>query len=245
MRISVLILLSTCFFFSCKKNNPDEQQQTTVQTPIALPATEINYSYLTANWSSPLNNDSIHVFVAADTNFIQPIKDFNPYSTGGSETPIIGLQPNTKYFYRVKAFFGGKASGLSNIISVTTKNWDGQLSFNGTTSNIITSSGISGSAKYVDLSNAPDYTYTVKLIIMNVPEMSSGTYAIKDSPVDYMDISATLFIGGAINNIRYNSKQGGTITKTGLKSFTFSCPVYLDKDVTKATVYTLTGTCKY
>lgn len=47
------------------------------------------------------------------------------------------------------------------------------------------------------------------------------------------------------NKKMYYSKAGGTITKTGLKSFTFSCPVYLENDVNKTTVYTVTGNCIY
>lgn len=248
MKNLLSLFLTFLLLYSCKKEGADNV--VSLPAPTALPATSISYSMFAANWETSQSFDSIKLYAAKDSNFTLPVAKYNPATIVANSWGVDGLVPNTKYFYRVKSFLSGKSSAYSNIISTVTKNWDGQLIFGGNVNNIITHNTFSGVVKYVDLLVGTDiFNYSTRFSIVNAPTANSGTFAIKDAIVDAAGngITDNITIGGIlrIGTARYNSKAGGTITKTGSKSFTFSCPVYLHNDVNKVTVYTVTGNCIY
>lgn len=61
-------------------------------------------------------------------------------------------------------------------------------------------------------------------IIYNMPQQSSGSYAFNDG---YNSSGGSVLYGlmSQSSNV-YGTRSGGTVTKTGAKSFTFSCTVY-------------------
>jgi hypothetical protein len=62
-------------------------------------------------------------------------------------------------------------------------------------------------------------------IVYNMPKTASGNFAFTDG---YANVGGSNLCGslGFSSNDVYASKPGGTLTKSGVKSFTFSCTVY-------------------
>lgn len=62
-------------------------------------------------------------------------------------------------------------------------------------------------------------------IVYNMPKTASGNFTFTDG---YVNVGGSTLCGslGFSSNDVYASKPGGTLTKTGANSFTFSCTVY-------------------
>lgn len=82
-------------------------------------------------------------------------------------------------------------------------------------------------------------TTNVAIIIYNMPQASSGTAAFVDG---FTNINSATnlyaFVGG-----KYSTVAGGSMTKTGVNTFTFSCQVYYLLEPN--TKYTVTGSGTY
>jgi hypothetical protein len=62
-------------------------------------------------------------------------------------------------------------------------------------------------------------------IVYNMPKLSSGSFAFYDGYLNTGGSVLNASLGLSSNNV-YASKPGGSLTKTGTNSFTFSCTVY-------------------
>lgn len=97
---------------------------TTIGTPTALSATNVQLASFQANWSSIANAEGYLLDVATDVSFNDLVAGYNAQEIiGAASTSIIvtGLEPNTTYFYRVRAEGLGATSEYSDPpMSVTT-----------------------------------------------------------------------------------------------------------------------------
>jgi hypothetical protein len=82
---------------------------------------------------------------------------------------------------------------------------------------------------------------TGSIIIYNMPQAASGTFTFNDG---YTNINSAdklyAFLSGPNT---YGTAGGGTLTKTGSKTFTFTCQVYYLLE--PATLFTITGEGTY
>lgn len=244
MKKSLLGLLLIATLFACKKDT-NSSNNTTVETPVAISATDIDYFHFIANFQSTNAYDSFKVYVAYDSNFTNPLAGAFPlpYSNSGV---VVNLTPATNYYYKIKTYLNNNSSSFSNFMKVKTKDWDGQINYNGSSQNIITKNSFSGPVTYVDIYEGvtTSLVTATRSFISNVPSNMSGSNNLVDGSTSVIN-STTIAMTFSNNNKTYYSKVGGTITKTGAKSFSLNCPVYLAGDATKTTVYTITGNCNY
>jgi FtsP/CotA-like multicopper oxidase with cupredoxin domain len=88
--------------------------------PSNLSATTITRTSVTLTWTDNSNNEDGFLIQRADNNgFSQGLTSFTvgPNVTTFTDTTV---QPNTRYYYRVRSFNGLGNSGFSNTINVTT-----------------------------------------------------------------------------------------------------------------------------
>jgi len=89
--------------------------------PVANAATNIGPFSFTANWDTSATATTYYLQVATDTIFRLPVTGYNNINVGNVKTyAVAGLNPSTKYFYRVRAGNAGGTSNTSNIIVLTT-----------------------------------------------------------------------------------------------------------------------------
>lgn len=238
-----LLLLSFALFlnYSCKKETNTINTQ--VETPIAIAASDINYNYFSANFQSIHTYDSFKLYVALDSSFSMPtIYVYDNASLSGYASNLL---PGTTYFYKVKTFLNGQESIFSNIIKTKTKDWDGQVSYNGVNENVITKRGYQGLDTYTDLLlgvTTNTNIYTGNLFFTNIAYQTSATAFADGSSI--LNNGKTLTAKFYINNKVYNSKAGGQLNLSGATGFSFNCQFYLVGDPNKNTVYTITGNSK-
>jgi hypothetical protein len=80
----------------------------------------ITQTGFTANWNTVSTASGYYIDVAIDVNFANMVTRFENKDVGNVLSyGISGLAPNLPYYYRVRAYNIGGASGNSNIISVT------------------------------------------------------------------------------------------------------------------------------
>ncbi len=93
----------------------------TPPAPVATPASNIAQTSFTANWNTSAGATTYLLDVASDTNFAVFVAGYNNLNVGNVLTRnVTGLNPATKYFYRVRGSNAGGTSGNSNTILVTT-----------------------------------------------------------------------------------------------------------------------------
>ncbi len=89
--------------------------------PVATAASGITDIAFNANWAVSSGATGYYLDVATDSLFTIPVSGFINKSVGNVTTyQVIGLSPNTKYYYRVRANNSNGTSPSSNVVSVTT-----------------------------------------------------------------------------------------------------------------------------
>jgi len=98
-----------------------ESFTTIPEVPVALAASAIGASSFQANWNAAAGASGYRLDVATDGGFSSIVSGYNNLDVGNVTTYLVnGLTPATPYFYRLRAYNGGGASGNSNVISLTT-----------------------------------------------------------------------------------------------------------------------------
>lgn len=92
----------------------------TPDAPLALNATEIDSLSFTANWTAVSTATEYHLYVSLDEGFESLLTSYGPKSVTNTGENITGLQPDTDYYYKVKAVNDSLESPFSNVISVRT-----------------------------------------------------------------------------------------------------------------------------
>src|ERR1700743_692298 len=107
----------TLFSISCKKDNTPSGPFVAV----ASAATDVEVFSFVANWQKTNGASNYDLFVATDSNFSQPLGNYNPATVSGISTTVTGLDSNTTYYYKVVAVNShGTKSSPSNTISLMT-----------------------------------------------------------------------------------------------------------------------------
>ncbi len=133
--------------------------------PLATPATSISSTGFTANWNAVANATGYRLDVATDNAFANLLEDYDNIAVQGlSKVVDLGIQPNTTYYYRVRAEQGAETSANSNTIQTATLlpplpaplaiDETAVLS-NGFTANWEAVAGATG--YYLDVSTSPDF----------------------------------------------------------------------------------------
>ena len=94
-------------------------------TPLALDATEVEFTSFTANWESPIGVDTYILEVAEDQDFNRMIAGFPVQISRATSREITGLNDGSEYFYRLTGILNGSNTQLSNTIRLQTKSFQG------------------------------------------------------------------------------------------------------------------------
>ncbi len=89
--------------------------------PTALPASMIQASSFDANWDPSAGADGYYLDVATDNGFVNLLPSYDNLDVGNLTTySVTGLDPDTYYYYRLRAYNISGTSGNSNIVEVIT-----------------------------------------------------------------------------------------------------------------------------
>ena len=91
-----------------------------LNVPLAKDARDINYMSFLAQWGKVALSQSYLIDVATDAQFTNIVSGYNQKETLDSSLNINNLNPDTKYYYRVKSKGLSSISDASNIVSVQT-----------------------------------------------------------------------------------------------------------------------------
>lgn len=90
--------------------------------PVATAATVAN-QYLTANWNGVAGVTDYRIDVSTDANFANCLADYTDRSAATNiGIGVFNLQPNTTYYFRVRAHNPAGTSASSNVVAATTTN---------------------------------------------------------------------------------------------------------------------------
>jgi hypothetical protein len=99
------------------------------ETPVALNESDLRVTSFSANWDSVPNVSDYEISVSTDSSFTSFVSGFNQKRVENITTIIVGnLEPDTEYYYSVRAILPPQESELSNVISIKTIGLDKQLS---------------------------------------------------------------------------------------------------------------------
>jgi hypothetical protein len=89
--------------------------------PVATSPANITLTGFTANWNSSLAATGYYLDVSTNSGFVTYLSGFNSKDVGNlTSTVVAGLNDNSTYYYRVRAYGSGGTSTNSNIITLTT-----------------------------------------------------------------------------------------------------------------------------
>lgn len=135
-------------------------------SPAAYEATQVGRESFRANWGWVDGATEYHLYVSPDPAFSYYLGEFCGKQVYGTEALVIGLEPGTLYYYRVRAGNAYGTSYYSNTVTVRTQDAPFFLSFRNT---VFTPIDISVSG-YGSRTLEPDQTTTWEL------SRSDGTY---------------------------------------------------------------------
>ena len=93
----------------------------TPAAPTALGATNVTNSSFTAHWSSVSGAIGYRMDVSTKQSFSSYVPGYQDLDVGNSTShAVIGLNANTNYYYRLRAYNGNGTSPNSNVITVKT-----------------------------------------------------------------------------------------------------------------------------
>lgn len=88
--------------------------------PVAKAATNIKPTDFVVNWNAVNGAVSYQLDIATDETFTNTVPQYDGYTVNGTSLKVTQLNPNTTYYYRVRAF-NGSSSENSNTISLKTQ----------------------------------------------------------------------------------------------------------------------------
>jgi phosphodiesterase/alkaline phosphatase D-like protein len=111
---------------NCTSNNSNvidvKVPPCTPMAPNAQPATDITASSFTAKWSSVNGAIDYRLDVSTSNTFATYVPGYQDLDVGNvTSFPVTGLNANTTYYYRLRAYNGCDTSANSNVKNVKTK----------------------------------------------------------------------------------------------------------------------------
>jgi hypothetical protein len=98
-----------------------ESTFTVLAAPVAIPATGIQSYSFNAKWNSSAGATGYRVDVATDAAFTSMVTGYNNTDAGNATSlQVSGLNPNTTYYYRVRAYCSDGTSAGSNVVNLMT-----------------------------------------------------------------------------------------------------------------------------
>lgn len=95
----------------------------TPNVPVAITASGVTSSGFTANWAASTGATGYYLDVATDSGFLSFVTGYNNLDVGDvSLKALIGLNADTNYYYRVRAYNNLGISDNSNVITLITTN---------------------------------------------------------------------------------------------------------------------------
>jgi len=108
---------------TCNSGNSNFSKLITISNPpTALFANTITTNSFKANWTSAIGASSYTIDVSTNRSFTSFLTGYNALSVTSNNVIVSLLNPNTKYYYRLKSINYSGASVYSTIDSVTTSN---------------------------------------------------------------------------------------------------------------------------
>ena len=102
-------------------STPTATPAPTPAPPTALGATNVTNSSFTAHWSSVSGAIGYRMDVSTKQSFSSYVPGYRDLDVGNSTSyAVTGLNANTNYYYRLRAYNGNGTSPNSNVISVKT-----------------------------------------------------------------------------------------------------------------------------
>jgi hypothetical protein len=90
--------------------------------PTALNATNVTANSFTANWSSVTGATGYRLDVSTSSSFVTYVQPYQNFDVGPSTSwNVTGLNANTFYYYRLRAYNGNGTSPNSNVIKAKTR----------------------------------------------------------------------------------------------------------------------------
>jgi uncharacterized delta-60 repeat protein len=155
--------------------------------PTALPASLLGQTSFTANWDAGLGASSYLLDVSEKADFSSFLAGYQNRDLSLRSEQVSGLNPNTKYYYRVRAVNGSGQSGYSNVISITSlpnppiATAPSQVNTSGFTANW-QSVGINNNIQYLlEVSNdnfislLPNFQDPITAITLTINGLTEGT----------------------------------------------------------------------
>ena len=116
---------------------------TVPKAPVALDANDVTDNSFIANWNSSASATDYLVDVSTTKNFSNILSEYSGKSAGNNTILMVtSLQPNTQYYYRVRASNVKGASDNSDTISVKTLTRSTTIQFTGIADAVIKSAGV-------------------------------------------------------------------------------------------------------
>jgi uncharacterized delta-60 repeat protein len=155
--------------------------------PTTLQASLLGQTGFTANWEAVLGASSYLLDVSEKADFSSFLAGYQNRDLSLTSEELSGLNPNTKYYYRVRAINISGQSGYSNVISVTTlpntpiANAPSEVNTSGFTANW-KSLGTNNNIKYLlEVSNdnfitlLPNFQNPITAITLIINGLTEGT----------------------------------------------------------------------
>jgi hypothetical protein len=99
------------------------------EAPVALNASDLRVTSFSANWNSVPNVSEYLISISRDSLFTSIVPGFDQKRIENETSVFVeNLEPDTNYYYKVKALFPPQESEFSNTVTVKTIGLDDQLS---------------------------------------------------------------------------------------------------------------------
>lgn len=210
--------------------------------PIVNAATSVSTNGFTANWNSAGDASGYWLDVSASSTFGSYVSGYQNLNVGNTTSQsVTGLNANTTYYYRVRAYNYGGMSGDSGTITATTLSIPPSINTQPKSRNM----PVGGSVTFnVLASGSPPLSYQWRRNDLNIPGASSTSYTISGVLTNH-DGNYTVVVSNAAGAITSSvAVLTVTIPPPGAVFITnagFESPVTMDGQENGDSGYTVPG----